>query len=67
MSCSVKVFSTPFELAEALAFDLVNKIKETGKRKSPFTVAIPRTGLKMSEFLLTKASSSSCNLTCKAD
>ena len=40
MSCSVKVFSTPFELAEALAFDLVNKIKEAGKRKSPFTVAL---------------------------
>jgi len=40
MHDSIKIFSTPYELAEALAFDLVNKIKEADKRKSLFTVAL---------------------------
>lgn len=36
----IKIFPTPFALAEALAFELVNLVKKVEKREFPFTFAL---------------------------
>ncbi len=43
MDNTIKIFPTPLALAESLAHELVNQIEEieeTGKRISPFTIAL---------------------------
>ena len=40
MNRTVKIFASPFELAEALAIDIVKKITDAGTRKPVFSIAL---------------------------